>query len=125
MVTACHCGRIQPCSVHPKRKRSSSGHWGAAYRAERDRLVPAWTADPTTRCHLCGGLGHGPDDPWEPDHDQEADAGGGLGTNLQPAHRSCNRAKGARYKAAKVKMLADERAAAHIRATQELIDSRR
>lgn len=122
MASLCPCGERKPCARHPAPKRRNAGHWGAAYRAERDRLVPLWTADPLTRCHICGGTGHGFDDPWEPDHVTPAAAGGGLGLNLQPAHRYCNRAKGARDGAAKRKADADRKAEARIAATTAYLE---
>jgi 5-methylcytosine-specific restriction endonuclease McrA len=79
--------------LRPYRSRQGSTPsiaWGSAYRRERRRVL----ASSPEVCALCGG-GPRPYDPWETDHRISAAFGGRHSGNLQRAHRSCNRAKGA------------------------------
>ena len=117
-LRSCICGRPEPCATHPRRGARGKGHWGGAYQHARAELLARVT--PASRCWICLGFAK-VGDPWEADHVTEADAGGGLVGNLALAHRSCNRRRGAQYKARKMKTAADRRAEARVAETLELI----
>lgn len=73
----------------PTPPRHRPHHTDPNYRRISKQLRTEWTADPLTRCWLCGDharLG----DPWQADHVFP----GQLDSPLAPAHRSCNARRG-------------------------------
>ena len=121
---ACLCG-VVGCTRHRRGGRRKAGTYGGQYQSNRAVLLRRWVGDPETRCHLCGERAR-ISDPWEPDHFLPvADGGGDHLSNLRPAHRSCNRAAGAKLKQRKARELAERRANERVRATLELIQGGR
>jgi len=85
------CGRTceqgkNRCPLHPKPPVSRHRQ----YRKLRERLIAAHPY-----CHICGQPFHDPADPPVLDHVRPRAHGGTDESNLRPAHRSCNGAKGA------------------------------
>ena len=72
-------------------RRPPRPHYTGNYQTRSRKLRAQWTADPFTRCWLCGGLAK-PGDPWQADHVYP----GEIDSPLAPAHRSCNAARGNR-----------------------------
>lgn len=95
----CACGafttkgpRCSACEArHQAERNASRPHYAGDYRARARALRAAANADPSTTCWLCGGTAR-PDDPWTADHVVAGDPA----SELRPAHKSCNSARGAR-----------------------------
>ena len=121
---ACLCGAVG-CTKHGARRnrRPTSISYGSDYQQVRRVLMARWNADPSTRCYRCGGLARS-EDPWSPDHVNEAINGGGCHpSNLKPSHLSCNKRHGAQLKAQRVKAQAEARAEQRIRETARYLEA--
>lgn len=95
----CACGaftrngpRCTQCEAeHQAHRNATRTHYQGDYRTRAAALRRAATMDPTTVCWLCGEPAR-PDDPWTADHVTAGDPS----SELRPAHRSCNSARGSR-----------------------------
>jgi 5-methylcytosine-specific restriction endonuclease McrA len=115
------------CSKHLRKRQAPKvpGAYGKEYTDAREILIARWSSNPDTRCWICS-LPAQAGDPWEPDHIRPVAEGGGAHvTNLQPAHRSCNRRRGAQLAAALRKQAAEEAAQRRITETYRYLESAR
>lgn len=108
-VRSCLCGSTS-CSHGRKVSKRRPGSYAGTYQTNRETLLRIWLKDPNTACFYCKGRAR-TEDPWETDHIiPHAEGGSDHISNLRPAHRSCNRAAGARLAKDRRKRAADERA---------------
>ena len=91
-----YVGRCPVCQAdrYRARPKTNARGLGADHRRRRERLR---RAQPFGPCWLCGkeGSWNDPKDPLTADHVLPRSAGG-RGSELRPAHRSCNSSRGAK-----------------------------